>query len=269
MTAVQPFDFRGNNIRVIVVEDEPWFVVTDVCDYFGVTNRNRVMQAIDSEDKGGTQIDTPGGRQSISIISESGLYALLFALRPGKARGLADDEVESKLRKVGDFKRWVTREVLPSIRRTGSYGAPSGLSFEEMTAQVISELSRRIEEAHRRAAELEAPAGAWNDLSRAEGDFTVSDAAKTLARAGVETGPRKLYDWLEGNKWVFRRGGRWQAMQAAVNAGLIVERLTSGYFDQSSGERKQGDPQIRLTPKGVERLRELMLPSVALTVVGE
>ena len=121
--------------------------------------------------------------------------------------------------------------------------------------------------AQEQARELEAPARAWAGLSSADGDFTVSDAAKALARGGVETGPRKLYDWLDTNGWVFRRGGRWQAMQSAVNAGLIVERITSGYFDQASGERKHGDPQIRITAKGLERILDLTQPQVELAVI--
>lgn len=60
-------------VRTVLIEDEPWFVVSDVCAFFGVTNRNRIMQAVDEEDKGGTKMYTPGGLQTVAIVNESGL----------------------------------------------------------------------------------------------------------------------------------------------------------------------------------------------------
>ncbi len=68
------------NIRTVIIGEELWFVVKDVCNYFGETNRNRAMQNIDEEDKGGTQMNTPGGIQTVAIVNESGLYSLLFAM---------------------------------------------------------------------------------------------------------------------------------------------------------------------------------------------
>lgn len=250
--AVQPFDYEGNEIRVASVDGEPWFAAVDICDVLEVGNSRQALARLDEDEKGVISSDTPGGRQQLAAVNEAGMYTLVLTSRKSEAKA---------------FKRWVTHEVLPAIRRTGSYGQPAGLSFEEMTSHVISELSRRIEEAQEKARELEAPARAWTGLSSADGDFTVSDAAKALARAGVETGPRKLYDWLDTNGWVFRRGGRWQAMQSAVNAGLIVERITSGYFDQDTGERKHGDPQIRVTAKGVERILDLHHPQADLAII--
>ena len=111
------------SVRTVTVDGEPWFVVADVCAYFGVTNRNRVMQMVDDDEKGGTQIDTPGGTQTIAIVNESGLYALLFALQPTKARGVSEEYIEERQKKLRSFKRWVTHDVLPAIRKTGTYTA--------------------------------------------------------------------------------------------------------------------------------------------------
>ena len=250
--AVQPFDFNGDEVRVRMESDEVIFVAADVAPILGYSDTASMTRYLDADEKGLSIWQTPGGNQRMSHVTEEGLYAAIMRATSDQSR---------------PFRRWVTHEVLPTIRRTGSYGQPTGMSFEEMTSHVIGELSRRIEEAQERARELEAPARAWTGLSSADGDFTVSDAAKALARGGVETGPRKLYDWLKDNGWVFRRGGRWQAMQSAVNAGLIVERITSGYFDQVSGERKHGDPQIRITAKGLERLLDLTRQQAELAVI--
>ena len=96
-------------------------MVADVCRYFGVSNRNRIMQNVDAEDKGGTQMDTPGGVQTVSIVNESGLYSVLFALQPTKARGVSKEHIEERQKKLHGFKRWITHEVIPSIRKHGVY----------------------------------------------------------------------------------------------------------------------------------------------------
>lgn len=251
-TAVQPFDFHGEEVRVRMESDDVIFVAADVAPILGYSDTASMTRYLDPDEKGLSIWQTPGGSQRMSHVTEEGLYSAIMRATSEQSR---------------PFRRWVTHDVLPTIRQTGSYAQPAGMSFEEMTAHVMGELTRRIEEAHERARQLEAPARAWTGLSSAEGDFTVSDAAKALARAGVDTGPRKLYSWLHEQGWIFRRGGRWQAMQSAVNAGLIVERITSGYFDEVSGERKQGDPQIRITPLGLERLLDVMRPQTELEVV--
>lgn len=246
------FTFDDIEVRTVVLGDEPWFVAADVATVLGYRMASDMTRNLDEDEKGTHILRTPGGEQSVTVVTESGLYEAILRSRIPQAQA---------------FKRWVKRDVLPAIRKTGTYNAPASLSFEEMTAAVISGLQERIDAAEQRARVLESPAAAWQGLSAADGDFTVSDAAKMLARAGIATGPRKLYDWLEAHGWIFRRGGRWQAMQSAVNAGLLVERVTSGYFDQSSGERKQADPQVRVTPKGLERLRSDLAEAASLVVV--
>lgn len=252
MTALDLFQYDDADVRVFVLDAEPWFVAADVCSVLAIVNNRDALGNLDDDEKGVATADTLGGPQQVSVINEPGLYSLILRSRKPEAKA---------------FKRWITHDVLPQIRKTGSYAAPATISFEEMTAQVISGLQERIDAAQARAAELEAPAQAWIDLARAEGDYTVSDAAKILARGDIATGPRKLYDWMQSQGWVFRRGGRWQAMQSAINAGLLVERVTAGYFDQVTGERKQADPQVRVTPKGLERLRAELAPVTTLAAV--
>lgn len=252
MTALDVFTYGDQQVRTVVINEQPWFVAADVAAILGYSATAAMTRSMDDDEKGVQILQTPGGDQSVIVITEPGLYEAILRSRIPQAQA---------------FKRWVKHDVLPAIRRTGSYAAPTAMSFEEMTAAVIVGLQERIDAAEARAKELESPAGAWTALSAADGDFTVSDAAKTLARGGITTGPRKLYDWLDAHGWVFRRGGRWQAMQSAVNSGLVVERITGGYFDQQTGERKHGDPQVRITAKGLERLRAELTEERALVVV--
>ena len=114
-------------IRTLLINDEPWFVGKDVCQAFGDTNYRRSLSSVDEDDKGVSQIATPGGKQNMTIINESGLYTLLFQMQPQKAKGVSQNDtlIEERIQKLHDFKRWVTAEVLPSIRKTGGYVNPS------------------------------------------------------------------------------------------------------------------------------------------------
>lgn len=95
------------DMRTVTIDDEPWFVGKDVAEALGYSNaRDALSKHVDKEDKGVAKCDTPGGKQDLSIINESGLYALIFG---------------SKLESAKRFKHWVTSEVLPTIRKTGGY----------------------------------------------------------------------------------------------------------------------------------------------------
>ena len=109
------------SIRTILINDEPWFVGKDVAEALGYSNpRDALSKHVDTEDKGVANCDTLGRTQSFSIINESGLYCLIL---------------KSKLETAKQFKRWVTSEVLPSIRKTGSYGISNNA---ELSAEITS-----------------------------------------------------------------------------------------------------------------------------------
>ncbi|WP_017548622.1 phage repressor protein [Salinicoccus carnicancri] len=107
MNPLQVFDFENQNVRTVVIKDEPHFIGRDVASILGYANsRDALTRHVDEEDRGVAKLDTPGGKQNQTIINESGLYSLIFASRLDSAKR---------------FKRWVTSEVLPAIRKTGSY----------------------------------------------------------------------------------------------------------------------------------------------------
>ena len=100
-------DERFGTVRIVVIDDEPWFVGKDVAGVLGYSNsRDALAKRVDAEDKGVAKCDTLGGEQEVTIINESGLYSLVLS---------------SHLPQAKEFKRWVTSEVLPSIRKTGTY----------------------------------------------------------------------------------------------------------------------------------------------------
>ena len=153
-TNIIEFAREGSGVRVIEIDEEPWFVAADVCNYFGVTNRNRALQRLEDDEKGGTQLSTRGGMQNVTIINESGLYSLLFALQPQKARGVTQEQVEERTRQIESFRRWVTSEVLPTIRKTGAYGVPQ-LTGPALMAAALQEADRTMKELEARASKSE------------------------------------------------------------------------------------------------------------------
>lgn len=100
------FYFNSNDVRVVVKNNEPWFVAMDVCKILDIKNSRDALSRLDDDEKGMVNTDTLGGYQELATVNESGLYSLIFKSRKAAAK---------------HFKKWVTSEVLPSIRKTGGY----------------------------------------------------------------------------------------------------------------------------------------------------
>lgn len=105
------FNFESNSIRTLAIDNEPWFVAKDVCDAIGLTNSRMSLIALDEDEKGVSLIYTPSGQQEMNIVSESGMYTLILRCRDAVKKGSVPHR----------FRKWVTSEVLPQIRKTGSY----------------------------------------------------------------------------------------------------------------------------------------------------
>lgn len=123
MSALTVFTFETSNIRTAGSPDQPLFVATDVASVLGYSNiRKAVYTHVDEEDRIKAEIDTDGGRQTVNCVNESGLYALIFG---------------SKLESAKRFKRWVTSEVLPAIRKTGRYEYDNHTTINEAQQREI------------------------------------------------------------------------------------------------------------------------------------
>lgn len=114
-------------VRVVVVDNDVWFVAADVCAVFGVANSRNVTTKLDDDEKDVCVVDTLGGKQNVTIVNEAGLYHMLFAMTPKNARGVSKEKIIERTEKLKGFKRWVTHEVLPSIRNSGGYVNDSDL----------------------------------------------------------------------------------------------------------------------------------------------
>jgi prophage antirepressor-like protein len=237
MSALDIFQYADYEVRAVEVDGEPWFIAQDVAVILEYSATSAMTRRLDAEDKGVRDLHTPGGEQQFTIISEAGLYVAIFGSQSRNAQG---------------FKRHVTHNILPTIRKTGSYQAPTGTN---LLALAVIEAQQMLEASARQVAELTPRAEAWDELASATGDYEVADAAKMLARAGVETGRQRLFGQLKGLGWIYRApSGKWKARQSAVDAGYLAEKPQSHHHPRT-GDLVLDPPQVRVTVRGLERLR--------------
>lgn len=238
MTDLTAFGFHGQSVRVVIDEHgEPLFVLADLCKVLDLTNPTRVAERLDPDALSLAQvIDSMGRPQQAHAVTEAGMYEVV----------IRSDKPEAR-----DFRRWITTEVLPSIRKTGQYGAISHITKSDLARMVIdSEAAKDAAEA--RVLELEPSAQAWTALADAAGDYSLRDAAQILSRDhGVQTGQNRLMDTLREWAWVDAKDIPYQRV---VDAGLVRARPRT-YEHQRTNVRVLAKPQIRITVKGLERIR--------------
>lgn len=129
MNELQIFKYENNDVRTVEINGEPWFVLKDVCGVLGVNNSRMVADRLDDDEKGVSQIDTLGGKQSMIVINEPGLYNII----------LRSDKPEAK-----PFRKWVTAEVLPTIRRHGAYMTPETLQAAILNPDTMIQLCQQL-----------------------------------------------------------------------------------------------------------------------------
>lgn len=149
MNELQIFNYQDTQLRTVEKNGELWWVLKDVCELFGVRNHHNVATRLDADEKDGIHMADPMGRmQETTIVNEPGLYSALFSMSPNQVRGIPDELVEKRKQKLKDFKRWVTHEVLPSVRQTGSYSTqPPQLTPAQLIAaqaQVLVDMEQKM-----------------------------------------------------------------------------------------------------------------------------
>ena len=187
--------------------------------------------------------DTAGGvqKREVAILNEEHATLLLTYMR--------NNDV------VKDFKKRLVREFSALRRATAT---PPARPLPQTYAAALRELATEVEArelAEARARELAVPASAWNELAEAAGDYSVADCAKVLSRdPKISTGERRLFTYMDSIDWLFRRDGRWRAYQAQVDNGRLVEKVGKPYV--RDGQMVNGEPTVRITPKGLAALHQ-------------
>lgn len=221
MKELQSFIFESQQLRTIKVNDEVWFVGKDVATILGYAKTaNAISQHVDDEDKGVTRMMTPGGKQNIQVINESGMYSLILS---------------SKMPNAKKFKRWVTHEVLPAIRKHGAYMTDEKIeevltdpdTIIKLATQLKDERQQRlIEQQLRRDAESQVremkPKALFADaVTSSKSTVLIGDLAKMIKQNGVHylyvtvnsttkklnMGPNNLFKWMRENHYLIARKG--------------------------------------------------------------
>ena len=234
MQEMIPFTYEGTPMRTVVVESEPWFVSMDALDILGLHRSS--LTALDDDEKGVHTVDTLGGVQRVGIISEPGLYSLILRSRKPEAKA---------------FKRWITHEVLPSIRKRGGYltseAAAEALTDPDFIIRLATDL--KAERAKRaqleEARKAERPKVLFADsVATSDSTILVGDLAKILKGNGADIGANRLFARLREDGFLIKRKGTdWNMpTQRAMELGLFK-------IKESSHIHSDGHVTISKTPK--------------------
>lgn len=210
-----PFTYENTTLRVVEIDSQPWFVAKDVCDILGLGNMHSSLAALDEDERGLHTMESSLGTRGMVVISEPGLYSLILRSRKPEAKS---------------FKRWVTHEVLPSIRARGGYLTPDAVEKALSDPDFIIRLATELKEERGKRARLEAQVEAdapkvlfADAVTSAKTDILIGDLAKILRGNGVDTGQRRLFEWMRVNGYLIKqRGSSWNMpTQKAMDMGLF------------------------------------------------
>ena len=216
-------------IRTVTIDNEPWFVGKDVAMALGYEKpTDAVRKKVEECDRGISKMETPSGKQDMTIINESGLYALIFG---------------SKLESAKRFKHWVTSEVLPTIRKTGGYQmqTPQG---KALLALAVLEAQKTIEAQAAEIGRMKPKEIFADAVAASHTAILIGDLAKLLKQNGIETGQKRLFSWLRENGFLIKRKGTdWNMpTQKSMEMGLFEVK-------ESAVNNPDGSVRINKTTK--------------------
>lgn len=241
MSDLTPFDFDGQAVRVVTIDNEPWFVLNDLTRVLGLARgASQIAERLDEGVRQTYPLPTAGGTQNATVVSEAGMYEVVI-------RSDKPDAVR--------FRRWITSDVLPAIRKTGSYGQAPQLSGPALMAAALIEAQLTLAATTKQVAALTPRAEAFDAFLSTSGDLSVNEAAKILSRDhGILTGEKRLRDWMQTNGWIYRNeANEPRAYQRRIDQGALAERARWHHHPET-GERVIDTPQVRVTAKGIEAL---------------
>ena len=254
MSNIQIFNYNSVEVRTIQKDGEPWFVLRDVCNVLGLGTPARVAERLDPDEVSQTHItDSMGRQQETTIINESGLYNVI----------LRSDKPEAK-----PFRKWVTSEVLPTIRRHGMYATPD--TVEKMLADPDTTIKLLETIKQERAARLALEAKAEADkpkvlfadaVSASHTSILVGDLAKLLRQNGVEIGQNRLFSFLREKGYLCSQGERYNLpTQRSMDRGWFQVKETT--INQPNGSVRI-TRTVKVTGKGQQYFINLFLSGAA------
>jgi len=229
MNELQNFNFSGQDVRIITINDEPWFVVADIAKVLGASNSRSLAQMVDEEDKGKQSLRSGS---DATIVNESGLYTILLRSNNPQAKPL---------------RRWVTSEVLPTIRKHGAYmtdkKAQDVISGNGL-ADLLLQAGNQIKQLELEKSQMKPKALFADSVSASENTILIRDLAKILKQNGVDIGEKRLFTWLRDNGYLVKKiGSDYNSpTQRSMNLGILE-------FTESTYVHNSGKIIVTKTPK--------------------
>ena len=239
MNELQIFESNQfGQVRTIFKDNEPWFVAVDVCRALEIRNNRDAMERLDADEKGVALTDTLGGNQEMTIINEPGLYSLVLGSRKPEAKA---------------FKRWITHEVIPAIRKHGGYLTPEKVEEALLNPDVMIRLLTNLKEertariaaeektvALEEKVEADAPKVQFaNSVTASKQSILVGELAKLLRQNGAPFGQNRLFEKMRTDGFLHQTGSQKNMpTQKAVDMGL---------FEVQERTINNPDGSIRLT----------------------
>ena len=237
MNDLQIFSYESNEVRTIMIDGEPWFCLVDVCRVLALAEPHRVATRLEEDER--TQMtvtDNLGRKQKTWFITESGLYNVI----------LRSDKPEAK-----PFRKWVTSEVLPTVRKHGAYMTPDTIEKVLTDPDTIIRLATTLKEEKEKRRALEAQVKAdrpkvlfADSVTASKSSILVGEMAKLLKQNGVETGQNRLFETLREKGFLIKRKGNDYNMptQKAMEMGLFeIKETVINHSD--------GHTSVNKTPK--------------------
>lgn len=237
---------RFGRVRTIEQNGEPWFIARDVCECLSIGKYRDAVSRLEEDERGSVEMDTPGGRQSLSAVNEYGLYSLVLSSRKPEAK---------------EFKRWITHEVIPAIRKTGGYiSGAKEMSDEEIMAKALLIGKRTIEQQQLRIQNLEVTNSELtvsNTIMRPKADYfdelvdrnLLTNFRETAKQLGI--GQKAFVNFLLEKKYVYRDKKGKLMPYAGKGDGLF--EVKECYNEKTAWN----GVQVLITPKGREVFRLL------------
>lgn len=220
MNELQVFSFESNSVRALERDGQAWFVGKDVAGVLGYVDTNKAISMhVDDEDKLNDKTALSLGQRGGWLINESGLYSLVLS---------------SKLPSAKKFKRWVTSEVLPSLRKTGQYQVKE-LSGQELMAKALIEAQSVLAAKDKQIEEMKPKVVFADAVATSHTSILVGELAKILKQNGIEMGQKRLFAWLREKGYLIKRQGTDYNMptQKAMDLGLF--EIKEGSYVNGSG----------------------------------
>ena len=220
MNELQLFSFENHEVRSLLINSEPWFVGKDVADVLGYADTNQAIRKhVDNEDRLTRRFDGTGQSRDMTIINESGLYSLVLS---------------SKLPSAKKFKRWVTSEVLPALRKSGQNQVKE-LSGQELMAKALIEAQSVLAAKDKVIEEMKPKVVFADAVATSHTSILVGELAKILKQNGIDMGQKRLFAWLREKGYLIKRQGTDYNMptQKAMELGLF--EIKEGSYVSGSG----------------------------------